>query len=117
RHSNGYRIKGCLRRVPWARDADFVVVRSGNYIALVPLIGAALVQGGNLASEPRDSLSIDAVIGGENVAKASPAMSILAAGAAMRTIQLAGAIDRILEMTLRHAGEREQFGRPLAKFQ
>jgi len=41
----------------------------------------------------------------------------LAAGAALRSAQIAGALDPVLAMTLVYAEERQQFGRGLAKFQ
>jgi acyl-CoA dehydrogenase len=40
-----------------------------------------------------------------------------AVGAAMRVAQIAGALDSVLELTTQYAGERNQFGRALAKFQ
>lgn len=40
-----------------------------------------------------------------------------ALAAAMRAAQMAGAMERALELALAHAAEREQFGRPLAAFQ
>lgn len=41
----------------------------------------------------------------------------LAAGAALRSAQIAGALDAVLAMTLDYASGRQQFGRSLAKFQ
>ena len=38
-------------------------------------------------------------------------------GAAMHTGQMAGALERCLEQSLRYATDRRQFGRPIAKFQ
>lgn len=38
-------------------------------------------------------------------------------GAALRAAQLAGAMRRVLAMTVRYAGEREQFGRAIGRFQ
>lgn len=38
-------------------------------------------------------------------------------GAALRAAQLAGAMRAALRMTLRYAGDREQFGRPIGRFQ
>jgi acyl-CoA dehydrogenase len=38
-------------------------------------------------------------------------------GAVSRVAQISGALDSVLELTSRYAGERSQFGRPLAKFQ
>ena len=42
---------------------------------------------------------------------------LLRAAAAVSAAQMAGAMARMLEMTLRYAGERKQFGKPLGKFQ
>jgi len=42
---------------------------------------------------------------------------LMIGAAAVASAQMAGAMSRMLEMTLRHAGERAQFGRPLGKFQ
>jgi acyl-CoA dehydrogenase len=41
----------------------------------------------------------------------------MAAGAALRSAQIAGALDAVLAKTLIYAEERQQFGRGLAKFQ
>lgn len=43
--------------------------------------------------------------------------ALAALGAALRAAQLAGAMRRVLAMTVRFAGEREQFGRPIGRFQ
>lgn len=42
---------------------------------------------------------------------------ILCAAAAIASAQMAGAMGRLLVMTLGYAGDRQQFGRPLGKFQ
>ena len=38
-------------------------------------------------------------------------------GALMRAVQMTGAMDSAVDLTVRHAAERKQFGRPLAAFQ
>jgi acyl-CoA dehydrogenase len=38
-------------------------------------------------------------------------------GALMRAVQMTGAMDAAVDLTVRHATERKQFGRPLAAFQ
>lgn len=43
--------------------------------------------------------------------------AINALGAVVRSAQMAGALRAVLEITLSHTAEREQFGRPLTKFQ
>jgi acyl-CoA dehydrogenase len=38
-------------------------------------------------------------------------------GAMLRSSQMAGAIERVLTMSIQYAGERQQFGRPIGRFQ
>ncbi len=101
-----------VRDVPWGRRADAV-------IALDPSGGPPSVlevtqvdsTGSNLAGEARDVLALTAALPlGSN----EPGLELLALA---RVAQMAGALERILELTLRYANEREQFGRPIARFQ
>jgi alkylation response protein AidB-like acyl-CoA dehydrogenase len=73
------------------------------------MVGAShlrLKDGVNLAGEPLDS--VDPPGGGEDV---------LLKGALIRSIQMAGALERILELTINYTRERHQFGRSLMRFQ
>jgi acyl-CoA dehydrogenase len=101
-------------RVPWGRDlAVLVVPMADGRIARVT--GATVAQQGtNLADMPRDILDVstDGVPVGERRGH-----SPLLWGAAIRTLQIAGAMEHILGLTITHVSDREQFGRPLAKFQ
>ena len=105
---------GTLFRVPWARFAAAVaVVLPGRNFVLIEPSGVS--EGVNLAGEPRDDVTF---------AAPRPAASGLPDGidggglmAVARAAQLRGAMERVLAMSLRHAGERVQFGRPLARFQ
>src|SRR5438309_1818790 len=45
------------------------------------------------------------------------AVALRRRGALARAIGLAGVLERVLELTASYAREREQFGRPLARFQ
>ena len=106
-------MTGTAARVPWARDADAVVVMAEGRIACVPS-GSFQVTARdvNLAGEPRDTLAVDATV----PAAASPT-SLRAAGAALRTVQIAGALSRALSISVEYAQTRVQFGRPIGKFQ
>jgi len=47
----------------------------------------------------------------------APGAPWLELAAAITAAQMAGAMDAVLNMTVRYAGERSQFGRPIGKFQ
>jgi acyl-CoA dehydrogenase len=127
------RLTGSLRRVPWARQvaAILVTVRRGDetVVARVDMLGArsgmSLEHGENLAHEPRDSVGIDSLpvavadarnaIGSGDGGAMAPSAQV--SGAIARAAQISGALERALALSAEHAGVREQFGRPIAKFQ
>lgn len=100
--------------IPWGRRADLVLGIDGERQAcvLVDPGSARVAQAVNLAGEPRDSLELPA--GAERIALTEPAFACLALG---RTAAIAGCLERILELSLQYANEREQFGRAIGKFQ
>ncbi len=119
-----WRLEGRAKRVPFARDATAIVVLAEadgkNMVARVDPKLAAIEQGRNLAMEPRDDVTFDCDLGGNDVAPAGEgvnAESLRAFGAAMRANQIAGSLSRTLDITLQYANERVQFGKPIGKFQ
>ena len=114
------RITGALTRVPWARAAAAIVVtvhRDEDSVVVVDMrehAGISLEQGENLAREPRDSVRFDNVP--ISVAHGQ-SMGAQRAGALARAAQISGALERALALSTEHAGVRQQFGRPIAKFQ
>ena len=98
------------RAVPWGRRADLVVAvsRDGQAFLLEDL---QVSEGVNLAGEPRDR-----VVAGRSktLELGEDGYSLLAL---TRVMQMAGGLERALEMSLTYVGEREQFGRPIARFQ
>ena len=116
----GWRVTGRAERVPWGRDAAFVVVLAkgpeGWLVGAVPASGFAVMgRDLNLAGEPRDTVAIDAVIGMGRSLVDGPGLR--AAGAAVRTVQIAGALSRALEISVAYAQTRVQFGRAIGTFQ
>ena len=121
REGGGWRLTGTATRVPWGRDAAALAVLAegpdGPMAASVPACGT-VAQDVNLAGEPRDTVAFDAVLPGEAVAPAPfDAAGLRAAGAAVRTVQIAGALSRALAISVEYAQTRVQFGRPIGKFQ
>ena len=121
RDGDGWVLDGAAPRVPWARAAGWIAVLAGGQVALVPLERATLSLSANLAGEPRDDVAFAGVrldaaqvgaVGAEVDAEAFERRGALARAAAS-----AGALERILELTVQYAGEREQFGRPIGRFQ
>ncbi|MGD9527410.1 MAG: acyl-CoA dehydrogenase family protein, partial [Pseudonocardia sp.] len=110
---------GALARVPWARAAAAIAVLAGDRVVLLEPAAAELTGGRNLADEPRDSVVVRDASAVTAVAPAPPgAADELAQRAALgRSLLLAGAARGALAQSVRYAGERVQFGRPIGRFQ
>ncbi len=123
RTNAGWQLTGTASRVPWGRHAATVVaaaeVDGAGYLAAVPRAAfREVVEGENLAREPRDRICIDAALPDAAVAAFEPGVERLyTLGAAMRVLQMTGALDSVLRLTVRYAQERKQFGRAIGKFQ
>lgn len=116
-------LSGTLGRVPWARIASRLVLLAtgpeGVIVACVDPGKCRIVPGRNLAGEPRDAVTLDSVAA-EQVAPAGPGVSpdsLKLRGALARSVLMAGALERILELAVEHAQQRVQFGRKIGQFQ
>lgn len=107
---------GTATEVPWPRDATILVAdRSRDGISVGLVQDPRIADGYNLAGESRGTLSydtadlrlLDAAVGEELVRR----------GAWARCVQIIGAFDSALELTVAHTSQRVQFGRTLSKFQ
>ena len=124
RGANGWTLDGELRCVPWGDRVQHVVLAEcidgvTHVIELDPSLGAA-THSRNLAGEPRTrfvfrniTLPSEAV----RAVQALPPQIGLLLGAAARTQQIAGALAKARDLTLRHTADRIAFGKPLNKLQ
>lgn len=125
RRGSQWVASGTVARVPWARFAAQVLVAvhdaDETRWALIPVAAGQLQEDNNLAGEPRDTLTLHEVaVAADRLYALPPEMdtaTIYRLGAATRIMMMAGALDRVLALTLRHAQERTQFGRPIGRFQ
>lgn len=125
RTREGWRLAGTARFVPWARDAAAIAVLAAHdgsvMVARVAPGRCALERGETLADEPRDDLRFDDVtLAPGDAAPAGrgiDADALWRRGALARAAQMTGALEAVLDLTVRYAGERVQFGRPIGKFQ
>lgn len=104
--------------VPWGLVADWVLVRTADSDWLLPTMGAIRERFGGHGSLAADIRWRG--LPGESVEMARPhAMpgTWRATAAALVAAQMAGAMERLLEMTIRYANDRSQFGKPIGKLQ
>ncbi|WP_040841311.1 acyl-CoA dehydrogenase family protein [Nocardia brevicatena] len=112
---------GVASDVPWARYADSVVLLwpVGDSWRMADIAHGRFTvhDGANIACEPRDHIRVDvAAIGGVEVS-ADIVTRFRYRGALARAQMACGAMSRVIDMVVDHVTVREQFGRPLVKFQ
>lgn len=114
-----WRLAGTATRVPWGRQAAAIAVLAegpeGPMIACASAGTFTVSNGRNVAGEPRDAVTFEGVV--EAATTQVTIEYVRAAGAALRTAQIAGALSRILAVTTAYVQTRVQFGRPIGKFQ
>lgn len=114
----GGRLTGRIRGVPFGQDCGHVVVLAGSRVALLAGNGLPWQPGRNLANEAKNGLILDSVEPlEESAAEGLSDEALLLLGAAARSAQMSGALEALLEISVRYAGERVAFERPIAKFQ
>jgi acyl-CoA dehydrogenase len=117
-------LTGTATDVAWAGVARHVAVLAqppegieGAVLALVDAEGLATSDARNLAGEPRGSLVLGAAAASGALLTPERAGEVRARYALARAVQLAAALEQVLAWTVQYAGERQQFGRPLGRFQ
>ena len=122
RRRDGWILSGRADRVPWARESSWIVMfvdrRDTCLVAAVPSDRPRIVRSLNLAREPRDTVICDEIdLRDLPVAELESPTGLVSRGALVRAIQMSGALDRVLELTVEYASVRRQFGRAIAEFQ
>ncbi|GAB7103061.1 acyl-CoA dehydrogenase family protein [Streptomyces phaeofaciens JCM 4814] len=119
-------LDGVQTAVPWAYEADFLVVpaRTGDDRSVLAVVargheGTALAEQISTTGERLGELRLESArVAAQDMITADGAWEHLRALLTTGTCALAlGLGERVLAMTSEYAGKREQFGHPIASFQ
>ncbi len=110
-------LSGRARAVPFAREAKHLAVLAGGSVALVETAACRLSEGISLAGEPQNTVTFDRVTPRATAPAGIDQTALMLMGCVVRAVETAGALEAILDMSVRYANERVAFERPIAKFQ
>jgi alkylation response protein AidB-like acyl-CoA dehydrogenase len=117
-------LTGRLRAVPFARDAQHIAVLAeresgGHAVALVEVSAVRVGDGASAAGDAQGPVTFDKAkpFAVKDAPAGFDAGSLHFMGAAARAMQITGALEAILDITVGYANERVAFGRPIGKFQ
>jgi acyl-CoA dehydrogenase len=117
-------LSGALRSVPFAKGAGHLAVLArreagGAAVALVETSQARIIEGTGIGGDPLNAVSFNGAR--PSAVKDAPAgldgQALLLMGATARAMQMAGALEAILNLAVGYANERVAFERAIAKFQ
>jgi acyl-CoA dehydrogenase len=116
-------LSGRARGVPFAKDASHLAVLAqgagGLSIALVAATACRIEAGLNLAGDGNDTVTFNNV----QPAAIKPApkgfdqTSLMLMGAVARSLQIAGSLESMLDISVRYSNERVAFEKKISKFQ
>jgi acyl-CoA dehydrogenase len=117
------RLSGRARGVPFAQDAEYIAVlvhaADGVFVALVDASACRIDNGLGLGGDPSDVVTFDHVAP-IKVTAAPPGFdetSLLLMGAVVRSLQIAGALETLLDISVAYANERIAFEKKIGRFQ
>ncbi|MGH6716950.1 MAG: acyl-CoA dehydrogenase family protein [Bradyrhizobium sp.] len=116
-------LTGRARGVPFAKSAHHLAVlagrRDGPAIALVDAAHLRIEAGLNLGNDNSDTVAFDRVqpIAIEPAPEGFDQTALMLMGSVVRSMQIAGSLESMLDITLRYSNERVAFERKISKFQ
>ena len=116
-------LSGRARGVPFAKEAKHIAVLAhGNGGASIALVDAGKVRieaGLNLANDNSDTVTFDKVE--PSTIKPAPKgfdqTALMLMGGVVRSLQIAGSLESMLDISVRYSGERVAFEKKISKFQ
>ncbi len=114
-------LSGRAGGIPFARDSQHIAVlamgNKGASIALVKTSDCRISQKENLAGDASDGVTFEHTKTIRSAAAPFDVSALMLMGAAVRSVQSAGALETILSLSVAYANERVAFERPIGKFQ
>jgi acyl-CoA dehydrogenase len=93
------RITGTASEVPWPLDAVVLAARTADALRIALVEGAHIVDGYNLAGEPRGSFTFDMAVDDTQAVDVGVADELSRRGAWARCNQIVGTLDAACELT------------------
>ncbi|MFZ0849000.1 MAG: acyl-CoA dehydrogenase family protein [Hyphomicrobiaceae bacterium] len=116
-------LSGRVRGVPFAKTAKHLALVAqredggGQAIALLDCGSLRVADGSSIAGDALNTVHLQQVRPIASKDASLDAQALLTMGAAVRAVQMSGALEAILEIAVAYANERVAFERPIAKFQ
>jgi acyl-CoA dehydrogenase len=114
-------LSGRARDIAFARDAEHFAVLAhadaGISVALVAKADVRVNAGKSLSGEPVGEVTFDRCLPVAVDPAELDQSALMQMGAVARALQSAGALDAILAMSVKYAGERVAFEKTISKFQ
>ena len=116
-------LSGRARGVPFAKDAKHIAVLAqgagGVSIALVDAAKCQIEAGLNLANDGNDTVTFAnvAALSVKPAPKGFDQTQLMLMGGVTRSLQIAGSLESMLEVSVRYSNERVAFEKKISKFQ
>jgi acyl-CoA dehydrogenase len=116
-------LSGRARGVPFARDAGYIAVLAGgaggHSIALVEASACRIEAALNIGGDGNDIVTFDNVkpFAIRPAPKGFDQTQLMLMGGVARSLQIAGALESMLDVSVRYSNERVAFEKKISKFQ
>lgn len=116
-------LSGRVRGVPFASGAEHIAViasgAQGFTIALVEASACRIEAGESLGSDASNTVTFNnaKTVSAKPALSGTTPVSLMLMGATLRSLQIAGALETMLDVTVRYSNERVAFEKPISKFQ
>jgi alkylation response protein AidB-like acyl-CoA dehydrogenase len=112
------RLAGTATDVPWPRSGPVLLAALSDDATFVTVLdGGVVADSYTVAGEPRGAIAFDLSVADTVRLPSAVGDELVRRGAWARCVQILGAFSAAADLTTKHIGERQQFGRSLSKFQ